>query len=118
MQHTRFRASAVSCRGMLHAVPAPGRSDAAVQVISTVPDESESEASSRLGEIVGVTSVQDYIVVAFEIELQLWSAKKVCLLVLSPSLVQLQVGNMYPADLTEPPTRANQSNTHKTNRLC
>lgn len=80
-----------------------------MQVISTVPDESESEASSRLGEIVGVTSVQDYIVIAFEIELQLWSAKKVCLLLLSRSLLPLQVGNMCPAAQTDFPAQANQS---------
>jgi hypothetical protein len=47
------------------------------QVFSTVADHSEHTAEAVLGEIVGIATLQDYLLVVFQKEIQLWSARQV-----------------------------------------
>jgi hypothetical protein len=48
-----------------------------LQVFSTVEDQSDETAHEVLGEIVGIAALQDYLLVVFQKEIQLWSARQV-----------------------------------------
>ena len=48
-----------------------------VQVFSTVDDQGDEESESSLGDVVGITTLQDCFLVVFQTEIQLWSARQV-----------------------------------------
>jgi hypothetical protein len=47
------------------------------QVFSTVEDRAEEAAHEVLGDTVGIAALHDYLLVVFQKEIQLWSARQV-----------------------------------------
>lgn len=87
-----------------------------VQVFSTVDDQGDEESESSLGDVVGITTLQDFFLVVFQTEIQLWSARQVIALLLTfvvlvPTLRALSVTSLIAPSIL----RSLQHNTDPEN---